>query len=173
MRVNYNGLDDSGLDARVIRELSRLPSLSPRAGFGERVMSRVRPPQPGAVVLFRRARAWASEPRRALALAGAYALSATAALAFVLPWLFANSATLRSGVDWATVRVLGALREWALAAATWSFSSGLVDWFRSLDVGSGRLVAAGAFVTAGYAACALGLHFLLRAPRGTNAPAKL
>lgn len=168
--MTYNDLADSELDARVIRELSRLPSLSPRSGFSHRVMSRVRLPQPRAVVLFHRARSWASEPRRALVLAGGYAVTATAALALLLPWLFRNSAAIRVATDWVSVQVLGALRDWSLALAGWTVTSGLTDWFRSLDLGGGQLVLAGGLLTAGYAACALGLHFLLRAPRGTNAP---
>ena len=170
--MSYNGLDDSGLDARVVRELSRLPSLAPRPGFSDRVMARVRPPAPGAVVLFRRAVTWAREPRRALALAGAYALSATVALALLLPWLLANSAQLRTALDRVGVQVLGTLRDWALGAATWSVTSGLVDFVRSLDLGSGRVAFAAVALTACYGGCALTLHYLLRAPRGTNVPAQ-
>jgi hypothetical protein len=168
--VTYNDLHDSDLDARLIRELSRLPSLAPRSGFSDRVMSRVRLPQPRAVVLFHRARAWASEPRRAMALAGGYAVSATAALAALLPWLFRNSGVIRSASDWMTLQVFGALRDWSLALAGWTVTSGMTDWFKALDLGGGRLALAGGLLTAGYAACALGLHFLLRAPRGTHAP---
>lgn len=170
--MSYNGLDDSELDARVVRELSRLPSLAPRPGFADRVMSRVRPPQPGLVLLAGRAVNWAREPRRALALAGAYAVSATAALALLLPWLMGNSAMLRSGVDWVGVQVVGTLREWALAIASWSITSGLVDFVRSLDIGAGQVAFAAAALTACYAGCAITLHHLLRAPRGANVPAQ-
>ncbi len=168
--MTYNDLHDADLDARVVRELSRLPSLSPRSGFSDRVMSRVRLPQPRAVVLFHRVRTWASEPRRALALAGGYAVTAAAALAVLLPWLFRNSAVIRSASDWVTVQLFGALRDWSLALAGWTVTSGLTDWFNNLDLGGGQLALAGGLLTAGYAACALGLHFLLRAPRGTHAP---
>lgn len=168
--MTYKDLADSELDARVIRELSRLPSLAPRPGFSDRVMTRVRPPQPRAVVLFHRARHWASEPRRALALAGGYAVAATAALVAFVPWVFRNSAALRVASDWVTVQAFGALRDWTLALAGWAVTSGVSDWFKNLDIGGGQLALAGGLVTAGYGACALGLHYLLRAPRGTNAP---
>ena len=103
-------------------------------------------------------------------LAGGYAVTATAALALLLPWLFRNSAAIRLATDWVSVQVFGALRDWSLALAGWTVTSGLTDWFRNLDLGGGQLVLAGGLLAAGYAACALGLHFLLRAPRGTNAP---
>lgn len=167
--MTHNSLGDAAVDALVIRELSRLPSLSPSAGFSNRVMSRVRLPQPKAVVLYHRAKAWALEPRRALALAGAYAVSATAALALFLPWLIGHSAAVRFAADWMTTRVMGGLRDWMLAGASWAMSSGLTDWFRSLSLSGGRLAVAAAVLTAVYAGCAALLHVLLRAPRGAHA----
>ena len=63
-------LEQDDLDRLIIRELSRLPSFAPSRDFGDRVMAQVRLPEPKAVVVFRRARAWALQPRRALGAGG-------------------------------------------------------------------------------------------------------
>jgi hypothetical protein len=167
--VSWKDLTDAELDARVIRELSCLPSLSPRSGFSDRVMSRVRLPQPKAVVLFHRARRWAMEPRRALALAGSYAALVTVALVALVPWLLGNSAAIGAASDWVALQVVGVVREWTLIIAGWAVTSGLSDWLKNLNVGTGTLVLAGGLLTAGYGASAILLHRLLRAPRGTHA----
>jgi hypothetical protein len=166
--VSHKHLGDNDMDAVVLRALARMPRPLPSLGFADRVMARVRLPQPRAVVLMHRVRSWALEPRRALALAGAYAVAATIALGFSIPWLIQHSATIRAGTDWLTVRTSGVAREWMLTAASWAMSTGLTDLFKSLSLTGGRLWVAAGALTAGYAACALGLHFLLRAPRGTN-----
>ena len=165
--MTHNDLNEADRDTRVIRELSRLPALSPSPGFGDRVMARVRLPQPKAVVLFRRARAWALEPRRAFALAAGYVVTAITTLGFAVPWLLAHSAAFRVAGNWFSTQILGGLREWALTLAGWAFSSDFMT--RVASIGSGRLIAGAAVVTAVYGGCGLMLHRLLRAPRGTHA----
>ncbi len=160
-----NGFNDKDFDARLIGELSKLPSLSPSPGFGDRVMARVRLPQPRSVVLFHRAKAWAMEPRRALALAGSYAVAASVALAYFVPWLIGHSAAIRMATDWTATEVVGGLRDWMLAAAGWVVSTGVPDRIRALPIGTGGLVAAGIALAAAYAGCAIALRYLLRAPR--------
>ncbi len=160
-----NGLHDADFDTRLVRELSRLPSWSPSPGFADRVMARVRLPQPRSVVLWNRARAWALEPRRALAIGASYAAAASVALAFFVPWLLAHSAAIRLAADWTTSQVTTGLRDWTFAAAGWIASTGFADWVRSLPIGRGGYVAAGLGLTAAYAGCAIGLRYLLRAPR--------
>ncbi len=167
-----NGLhDDRDSDARLIRELSRLPSLSPSPGFSDRVMARVRLPQPKTLVLWGRAKTWALEPRRALALAGSYAIAASVALAYFVPWLLAHSTAIRVAADWAWAQAAGGVRDWSLAAANWVVSTGAVDWARSLPIGRGGLVLAGTGLVAAYAGCALGLRYLLREPRRAHVDA--
>ena len=80
-------LSPSDLDQALVRDLSRLPQYSPSRAFSAAVMARVRLPQPRAVVLYRRARTWALEPRRALTLGGAYAVVASVALWLAVPWI--------------------------------------------------------------------------------------
>lgn len=171
--MSHKNLSDADLDSLVLRELSRLPRVAPSIGFSDRVMSRVRLPQPRAVVLFQRTRAWAAEPRHTLALAGGYALSAVVALSVVVPWLFQHSAAIRFVTDWASARVVGAAREWAIAAAGWAVSTGIADAFKSIPLSGGQLWLAGGLLTAGYAGSAVGLHYLLRAPRGNDAPVQV
>lgn len=160
-----NSFNDKDFDARLVRELSRLPSFTPSPGFGDRVMARVRLPQPRTVVLWRRARSWAMEPRRALALAGSYAALAGVALAYLVPWLLAHSAAIRMAADWTGTQVVGALREWLFAAAGWVASSGVADRVRALPIGPGGLVVAALGLTVAYGAGAIALRYLLRAPR--------
>lgn len=167
--MSHKNLSDADLDGLVIRELSRLPHLTPSIGFAGRVMARVRLPQPRAVALFHRARIWAAVPRHTLALAGGYALSAVVALGVVVPWLFNHSTAIRFATTWATERVLGVAREWALAAAGWAMSSGLTAAVRSLQLTAGQVWLTAGVLTTAYAASAVGLHYLLRAPRGNDA----
>lgn len=166
-------LDDSQLDAAVVGALSRLPSFVPGRGFADRVMARVDLPQPAPVMLLLRARAWATQPRHALALAGGYAVSAVVATAALVPWLLAHLPAIGYAGQWASSRLTGALREALLTLAGWVVSSGAADVARSLGLNGGRLwLAIGALVV-GYAGCAVGLHQLLRTPRGKDVPVRL
>jgi hypothetical protein len=169
----HKHLDDADMDATVVKVLSRLPVIAPSRGFADRVMARVNLPQPGPVVLYRRARAWAAQPRHALALAGGYAVSAVVAIMIVVPWLLARLPQIGFAGQWAIARASGAAREALLTVAGWTVSSGAADLFRSLQLSGGRLWLAIAALTIGYAGCALGLHHLLRAPRGKDVPVQL
>jgi len=167
--VSHKHLGDGDRDAAVIRALSRLPSYSPGPDFSDRVMLRVRLPEPKSVALMSRAVQWAREPRRAFVLAGAYAVSAAAALVLLVPWLFQNITALQLGLDWAGGRLLAFVSQGTQAAASWTVSSGLAEWFSSLSLDGMRLAFVLAGVTAAYAGCATMLRFLLRAPRGAHA----
>ena len=169
----HKRLPDSELDAIVVRALSRLPAYTPSRGFAGRVMARVQLPQPAPVVIYRRVRSWAAQPRHAMALAGAYAASAAVAMAVVVPWLLAHLPAIGFAGQWAMTRVSGAAREALLAAAGWAVTSGATDLFRSLQLTGGRLWLAVGALTVGYAGCAVGLHVLLRAPRGKDVPVQL
>lgn len=162
-------LTDQELDALVVRSLSRLPALSPSRGFEAAVMARVVFPQPRPVALYRRAWAWAAEPRRAMVLAGSYAVAALVALGTVVPWLIAHSPHISFGLDWALGRSLALVHQASAAFAGWTLSSGLAERLQSLPVSTPAALAAGSLIATAYAGCAVGLHFLLRTPRGLDA----
>jgi hypothetical protein len=169
MDVTGKSLSEQEMDAILVRSLARLGAHAPSRGFESRVMSRVALPQPRAVVLYRRARAWASHPSHALALAGAYAVSAVVALVVVVPWLLVRLPAIGFVADWTATKVMGLVRDGVVAVAEWSLSSGLTDAVRSLPLDSAGLWLAGIAVALGYAGCAVGLHFLLRAPKTREA----
>lgn len=161
-------LSPSQLDEMLVREMSRLPSYSPSRAFSANVMARVRLPQPRAVVLYRRARAWALEPRRALVVGGAYAAVAVAALWIAVPWVLAHAPAIRFVTAQVSGWFFGAIRDGALAAAGWAVSSGAAEFVKSLSLAGERLWIALGTLTVGYAGCAVGLHYLLRTPRGKD-----
>ena len=166
-------LSDTELDAIVVRSLSRLPMYGPSRSFSTKVMNRVALPSPRAVMAWRRARAWALQPRRALMLAGGYAVMAAVALSVAVPWLVRHSPAIAFAYDWTVTRTGGLLRDVALGVASWTVSSGLAGIFKSIPL-SGPSVWALAFgATAAYAGCAVGLHYLLRAPGDKHATAQL
>jgi len=171
--VSRKPLTEEELDALVVRSLSRLPSYAPGRAFGSRVMSRVQLPQPRPVALYRRTRAWVAEPRRAIALAATYAVVATVALAITVPWLVTHSPAIGLAYDWTVARSLGLVREAAIGFAGWAVSSGMAGLVRSVPLSRPQAWAAAFALTAGYAGCAVGLHLLLRAPRGKHAPVQL
>jgi hypothetical protein len=152
-----------------VRSLSRLPAYAPSRGFEAAVMARVVLPQPRAVTLYRRAVAWAAEPRRALALAGSYAVAALVALGVAVPWLLAHSPQISFGFDWALGRSLALVHQASAAFAAWTLSSGLAERFQSLPISSPAALAAASLIAAAYAGCAVGLRYLLRTPRGLDA----
>ena len=162
-------LTDTELDELIVRSLSRLPTYGPSRGFADRVMNRVALPSPAPVVAWRRARSWARQPRRAMALAGAYVLTATIAMIVAVPWLLSNSPALRHGWDWVMARGAGAFRDIAFTVASWTVSSGIAGLFKSIPLSGPQVWAVALGATAAYAGCAIGLHRLLRAPRASNA----
>ena len=161
-------LTDAELDSLLVRTLSRLHGQGPSRGFGQRVLARVRLPQPYPVRLARRARAWVCEPRRAFALAGGYAAAATVALAFAVPWLAAHVTAIDVGFNWVTAQALSAMRALAYAAAQWAVASGVTRFLENVPLRGASLWLAGSLLTACYVACAVGLRILLRAPRTNN-----
>jgi hypothetical protein len=171
--VTRKQLTDTEFDALVVRSLSRLPSYAPSRAFADKVMDRVALPSPKPVRAWQRARTWALQPRRALALAGAYACVASIALVVAVPWLLNNSPTLRFGFDWVVSRGAGVLRDVTIAVASWTVSSGIAGIVKSIPLSGPQVWALAFGATALYAGCAIGLHYLLRAPRDRNAPAQV
>jgi hypothetical protein len=157
------------LDALIVRSLSRLPTHAPSRVFSDKVMNRVGLPSPRAVVRYRRARAWLAEPRRALALAGAYAIIAIAAMVITVPWLVQHSPAIRFAIDWSTSRAELMARGIAMASARWAITSGIAGLLKAIPVSGRQLWAVGAGVVALYAGCAYGLHALLRTPKASHA----
>ena len=168
MDVSRKPLTDNEMDAVVVRALSRLGPLAPSRAFAANIMSRVALPQPGPVVLFRRARTWAAEPRHALALAGGYALSAIIAMAVVVPWLVGQLPAIRFVADWLVARGGELVRQGMVTAAEWSVASGLTGLVRSLPLSGPGVWVAGVLLVLAYAGCAVGLHFLLKAPKAKD-----
>jgi len=162
-------LDHSDLDALVLRELSRMPSYAPSRGFPDRVMARVVMPRPAALVLLQRAGAWALQPRRAVALATAYATCVVATILLAGPWVAAHASFFTLGASWVAGQVGGWLNAAALAVASWGVRSGLVDAVRSAAGTGPRLWATIATASIAYAASGYGLHVLLKAPRRSDA----
>ncbi|MFI5278959.1 MAG: hypothetical protein ACHQU1_00580 [Gemmatimonadales bacterium] len=167
--MSHKQLTDQELDALVVRSLSRLPAYAPSRGFEAAVMARVMLPQPRPVALYRRAVAWAAEPRRAVALAGSYAALALIALGVVVPWLVSHSPQISFALDWALGRSLALVHQTSAAFAGWTLSSGIAQRVQSLPVSAPAALAAGSLIAAAYAGCAVGLHYLLRTPRGLDA----
>jgi hypothetical protein len=166
--VTDKQLSPSELDQSLVRDLSRLPHYSPSRAFAAVVMARVRLPQPRAVVLYRRARAWVVEPRRALALGASYAVAASLALWLAVPWIFRQGSAINFVAGQATAWLSDTLRQAALSAAGWAVSSGITGFVDSLALTGGRLWFAVGTLVVGYASCAVGLHYLLRTPRGKD-----
>jgi len=162
-------LNSEELDALVVRSLSRLPLHGPSRGFADNVMNRVQLPSPRPVVAYHRARGWLAQPRRALAFAGGYAAFATIALIVMVPWLVRHSPAIAFGYDWLAARSVGLVRDAALSAASWTVSSGLTGLFKSLPLSGPQVWILAFAATAAYAGGAIGLHYLLRAPRDKDA----
>jgi hypothetical protein len=168
MDVTRKPLTDNEMDAVVVRALSRLVPLVPSRSFASSIMARVALPQPGPVVLFRRARAWASQPAHAMALAGGYALSAVVAIAVVVPWLVGQLPAIRFVADWLVARAGELARQGFVMAAEWSVASGLTGFVRSLPLDGPVIWAAGIALVLAYSGCAVGLHILLKAPKAKD-----
>ncbi|NJD19664.1 MAG: hypothetical protein FIA95_10340 [Gemmatimonadetes bacterium] len=163
-------LEHDDLDGLIIRELSRLPSFEPSRGFSDRVMAQVRLPDPKAVVALRRARAWVLQPRRALALAGAYAACAIVALGLAVPWVLQHSPDLSYSASLLGERILTAAREAGMAAAARVFASPSWETLRSLPLLREHLVPFLALLSVAYAGAAVALHRLLKTPGGKRVP---
>ena len=163
-------LELNDLDALIVRELSRLPAFELSRGFSHRVMAQVRLPEPKAVVALRRVRAWALQPRRALALASAYAACAVIALGFAVPWLVQHSASISYGAGLAADKALASARETGMALAGWVWTSRSWDTLRSIPVLREHLVPLLALLSAAYAGAGVALHRLMKTPEGKRVP---
>ena len=163
-------LEQDDFDRLITRELSRLPSLAPSGDFGGRVMAYVRLPDPKAVIVFRRAQAWALQPRRALTLAGAYAACAAIALGVAVPWLLQHAPSLSYGASLVLSRIAGAASDLGMTLAGQVLSSRPYEALRSLPVRREQLVPLAALLTVAYAAGGVALHRLLKSPGGKSVP---
>lgn len=161
-------LDAGDLDSAVLRELTALGSFTPRRGFSDRVMARVRLPQPAALVRLKRAGAWVLQPRRAVTLATAYAASVVVAIRLALPWIQGQSSALQLGVAWVGSQLSAFANGVALTVADIMVRTGGADALRSVT-GSGRLWTGLAALSVGYAVCGYGFYALLKSPGRHNA----
>jgi len=163
-------LEQDDFDRFITRELSRLPSFAPSRDFSGRVMAQVRLPDPKAVVVIERARAWALQPRRALALAGAYTACAAIALGVAVPWVWQHAPSLSYGAGLALARITAAASDLGMTLAGWVLSSRSYETLRSLPVRREHLVPLAALLTVAYAAAGVALHRLLKSPGGKSVP---
>jgi hypothetical protein len=170
--VKDKQLDVGDLDAVVLRELSALRSFAPSRAFAGNVMARVRLPQPAAVVLFKRAGTWVIQPRRAVALATAYAATVAIALRLALPWLADHAPALKLAATWMAGQASSLVNTVALSAGEWAVRIGATDVVRSAVASGPRLWGALAALSLGYAVCGYGLHALLKTPRRNDALAR-
>lgn len=164
-------LDAGDLDLTVLRELTALRSFAPSRGFSDRVMARVRLPQPAALVLFRRAGAWVMQPHRAVTLATAYAGSVVIAVRLAVPWLEAHASALKLGTAWIGTQLSALFNSVAMTAADWAVLSGAADAVRAA-ASSGKMWPALAALTIGYAVGGYGFYALLKTPGRTDALAR-
>ena len=164
-------LEQDDFDRLITRELSRLPSLVPSRGFSGRVMAHLRLPEPKAVVVFRRARHWALQPSRALALAGGYAICAAIALGVADPWVVQHAPSLSYGAGLALAKLTTAASDLGMTLAGWVLASHTYEMLRSLPVRREHIVPLAALLTVAYAAAGVALHHLLKSPGGKSVPA--
>ena len=163
-------LEQDDFDRFITRELSRLPSLAPSRDFSGRVMAHVRLPDPKTVVVFRRAWNWAQQPRRALALAGAYAACAAIALGVAVPWVVQHAPSLSYGAGLALAKLTAAASNLGMTLAGWVLASRTYEVLRSVPVRREHLVPLAALLTVAYAAAGVALHRLLKSPGGKSVP---
>ena len=163
-------LEQDDFDRLITRELSRLPSFAPSRDFSGRVMAHVRLPDPKAVVVFGRARAWVLQPRRALALAGAYAACAAIALGVAVPWVLQHAPSLSYGAGLAFTKVTAAASDLGMTLVGWVLASRTYETLRSLPFRREHLVPLAALLTVAYAAAGVALHRLLKSPGGKRVP---
>ncbi|HWO88056.1 MAG TPA: hypothetical protein VNL98_02780 [Gemmatimonadales bacterium] len=167
-------LSDEELDLLVVRALSRLPAVSPSRGFSDRVMARVQLPPPRPLALIARARAWLSEPRRAIAFAVGYAIAASIALIITVPWLLTSVPEVRTAAQWLGSQLAAAGRDLVISTAGWAVKAGLTGALRGLSLSDPAFWVACFGVSAAYTACVVGLQRVLHAPaRRSDASARV
>ncbi|MEK7668409.1 MAG: hypothetical protein AAB409_07150 [Gemmatimonadota bacterium] len=159
-------LEQDELDRLITRELSCLPFYAPSRGFQGRVLGQVRRPEPRALVAMQRAKAWVLQPRRALALAGAYAACAAIALGFAVPWVLQQMPSISYGAGLVADKLVGAGRELGLALAGSVLTSRSYETLRSLPILREHAASLAALLTVAYTAAAVALHRLLKSPGG-------
>jgi hypothetical protein len=170
--VTDKQLDALDLDAAVLRELTGLQAFAASRAFADTVMARVRLPQPAALTLLRRAGGWVLQPRRAVALATAYAASVAVALRLAVPWLADHASTLALATSWVGTHLRAGLDSATLAAADWAVRIGADSALRSAAAAGPRLWAIVATLSIGYAVGGYGLHVLLKTPRRNDVYAR-
>ncbi len=162
-------LSDNEMDALVLRALARLEDRGPSRAFAGKVMNRVQLAPARPLVQYRRATRWLTQPSRALALAGGYAVAASIALFVLFSLVLANGPSVIPGLDWLLAGAGALVRDVGIALAGWAVSSGIVSLAREIPLSGARLWLGAGLLAALYAGCAFGLHVLLRPPRGNDA----
>ena len=151
-------------EREIVLMLGALPLLSPAAGFAERVMARVRVPEPIAVSTFATLRRRAFATRRNTAIAAGLLIALLGSMAGSIVWTLGHQQTLAALGGWLTAQA---------GQAAWlgvrGVASGFIEqpWFaglRSLAASPGRLGLASALAVFAYVGGILALRRLLALP---------
>ena len=137
-------------EREIVAMLSGLPLLSPTPGFADRVMARVRVPEPVAVSTFALLRRKAFATRRNTAIAASLLLLVLGSMAGSIVWTLAHQDTLMALGGWLTAQA---------GQAAWLGIRGVASnfieqpWFaglRTLAASPGRLGLASALALLAY-----------------------
>ena len=151
-------------EREIVTMLGALPLLSPTPGFAERVMARVRVPEPVTVSTFATLRARAFASRRSTAIAASLLLALLGSMAGSIVWTLGHQETLSALGTW-----LGAQAGQAAWLGVRGVASNFIEqpWFaglRSLAASPGRLGLASALAMLAYVGGVLALRRLLALP---------
>jgi hypothetical protein len=151
-------------EREIVAMLGALPLLSPSAGFADRVMARVRVPEPLAVSTFALLRRRAFATRRNTAIAAGLLLALLGSMAGSIVWTLGHQETLAAVGGWLTAQA---------GQAAWLGVRGVASnfieqpWFaglRGLAATPGRLGLASALAMLGYLGGILAFRRLLALP---------
>jgi hypothetical protein len=151
-------------EREIVAMLSALPLLSPAPGFADRIMARVRVPQPVTLSTFATVRRWAFATRRHTAIAAGLLLVLACSMGGSIVWTLAHQDTLAALGAWLTTQA---------GQAAWLGVRGVASnfieqpWFsglRSLAASPGRLGLASALAMLAYLGGILAFRRLLALP---------
>jgi hypothetical protein len=151
-------------EREIVAMLAALPLLSPAPGFADRIMARVRVPEPDAVSTLTLLRRRALASRRSMAIAASLLVVLLGSMAGSIVWTLGHQDTLAAIGGWLTTQA---------GQAAWlgvrGVASNLIEqpWFtglRSLATSPGRLGLAAALSLLAYLGGILAFRRLLALP---------
>jgi hypothetical protein len=151
-------------EREIVAMLGGLPLLSPAPGFADRIMARVRVPQPVTVSTLASVRRWAFATRRHSAIAASLLVVLACSMGGSIVWTLAHQDTLAALGNWLATQA---------GQAAWLGVRGVASnfieqpWFsglRSLAASPGRLGLASALAMLAYLGGILAFRRLLALP---------